>query len=58
MVWAYTLVSFGVASAIKVGAYRLLDTHSARRPGILFELKAKSHHKRGMAPALLLAHYV
>ncbi len=33
MVWGYTLVSFGVASAIKIGAYRLLDhraTYQAR----------------------------
>ena len=30
MVWAYTIVSFFVASAIKIGVYRLLD-HSAAR---------------------------
>ncbi len=34
MVWGYTLVSFFVASAIKIGAYRLLDHRAARKPGI------------------------
>ena len=29
MVWAYTLVSFFVASAIKIGVYRLLDHRAA-----------------------------
>ncbi len=31
MVWGYTLVSFFVASAIKIGAYRLLDYHAAHQ---------------------------
>ncbi len=31
LVWGYTLVSFGVASAIKVGAYRMLDHRAAHQ---------------------------
>jgi H+-transporting ATPase len=31
MVWGYTIVSFFVASAIKIGAYRLLDHRAARQ---------------------------
>ena len=31
MVWGYALVSFFVASAIKIGAYRLLDHRAARQ---------------------------
>jgi H+-transporting ATPase len=31
MVWGYTLVSFFVASAIKIGAYRLLDCRAAHQ---------------------------
>ena len=31
MVWGYTLVSFFVASAIKIGAYRLLDHRAAHQ---------------------------
>jgi len=31
MVWAYAIVSFFVASAIKIGAYRLLDHRAARQ---------------------------
>jgi H+-transporting ATPase len=27
MVWAYTLISFMVASAIKIGTYQLLNHH-------------------------------
>ncbi|MGC2354483.1 MAG: hypothetical protein WA491_00325, partial [Candidatus Acidiferrum sp.] len=30
MVWAYALVSFVVASAIKIGTYRLLEHRSVR----------------------------
>ena len=29
LIWAYTLVSFFVASAIKIGVYRLLDHRAA-----------------------------
>ena len=28
MVWGYALISFAVASAVKIGAYRLLDRHA------------------------------
>ncbi len=31
MVWGYTLVSFLIASAVKIGAYRLLDHRAARQ---------------------------
>ena len=31
MVWAYTIVSFFIASAIKIGGYRLLDHRMARQ---------------------------
>ena len=33
MVWGYSLVSFGVASAIKIAVYRMLDRHAAQRNG-------------------------
>ena len=29
MVWAYTLISFCLASAVKIGVYRLLDNRAA-----------------------------
>ena len=39
MVWGYTLASLAVASAIKIGAYRLLDHRAARQSGHLARIE-------------------
>ncbi len=43
MVWAYTLVSFCVASAIKIGAYLLLDHRSGRQARHLKRVETPVH---------------
>jgi H+-transporting ATPase len=39
-VWGYPLVSFFVASALKIGTYRLLDHRSARHTAHLARIEA------------------
>ena len=41
MVWGYTLVSFALASAVKIGAYRLLDHRAARQARHLQRVEAR-----------------
>jgi H+-transporting ATPase len=41
MVWGYTLVSFLVASAIKIGVYRLLDERAARQARYLSRVEGR-----------------
>ena len=49
MVWGYTLVSFGLASAIKIGAYRLLDYRAAHQARHLLRVEGRLishvHHR-------------
>ena len=40
LIWGYTLVSFFVASAIKIGVYRLLDHRAARQARHLHRIEA------------------
>lgn len=41
MVWGYTLVSFGVASLIKIGTYRMLDHRAARQARHLLRVEGR-----------------
>jgi H+-transporting ATPase len=41
MVWAYTIVSFGLASALKVGTYRLLDHRATRQARHLARIEGR-----------------
>jgi H+-transporting ATPase len=41
MVWSYTLGSFAVASAIKIGAYRLLDHGAAHQARHLLRIEGR-----------------